>query len=692
MNTHHHATAHNIPSTGATRLSAGVVGSSSAVSATPSNTSTKSAQQPELALRTTTSNHSRSAQPPLNHSQSIPGSGRPQVTQTRSLSLSNTPVSRHFQPENFPSFLSKTTMDSDGRATNQTLSLGGMNGHGLERLSLSGTGRFSAMPITTLQDDRELALQEIKQIELEIHDALENGANDFRKRLLSDLARVERDRRLLDREIKNRIGFDSKKAETTDLDFLMSTLDISASLLNGARLSDSDLFAGDLVPPIPRARRTVSSSSAPVSPLLPSGIAGAFASGPGLQGPSSVRSVPRGFSSSGFGFEGIDDLIDSAPNGPLISDVAPLLTRSRSASSAIDGGGLSLDLPPLPTNGMSNGIHMLSNDVGLPSPVASASTSNHSASPSGHPQPTPRHGAPKMADAHTSPRIPHNPQRRVSMPVSHSNAFANSDAGSAGSSGSQHRGDSSRPSSTKSSSGAPSPSLPRANPTGHSTTHANISAHSMATYHGYKYKTLPCKFFRSGYCRNGDQCTYRHDHPRSCKNLFENRLCERGDNCNYSHDLQVAQNNLCYGFNSPDGCGWAACRFLHVSQHDIDNFPSRYAPPPALVTQLQHAGGNPAAGPPQAPRRGGPHSGGPTHLRHQALVGPPPPGLRPHGAAAMHLHHTMFHDHLHHVGGTGMLPSHMMGTLPPVVEHAEMPPPMGAHGQGPPMPMAVPAV
>lgn len=72
----------------------------------------------------------------------------------------------------------------------------------------------------------------------------------------------------------------------------------------------------------------------------------------------------------------------------------------------------------------------------------------------------------QMADAHTSPRIPHNPQRRVSMPVSHSNAFANSDAGSAGSSGSQHRGDSSRPSSTKSSSGAPSPSLPRANPTG----------------------------------------------------------------------------------------------------------------------------------------------------------------------------------------------------------------------------------
>lgn len=67
------------------------------------------------------------------------------------------------------------------------------------------------MSIRTLQNDRERALKEIIEIELAIHNALENGESKIPECLFSDLERIERDKDLLDREIKSRIGLHNSK-------------------------------------------------------------------------------------------------------------------------------------------------------------------------------------------------------------------------------------------------------------------------------------------------------------------------------------------------------------------------------------------------------------------------------------------------------------------------------------------------
>ena len=54
-----------------------------------------------------------------------------------------------------------------------------------------------------------------------------------------------------------------------------------------------------------------------------------------------------------------------------------------------------------------------------------------------------------------------------------------------------------------------------------------------------------CKFFLTGSCHRGNQCTFSHnlgDYP--CKYLHATGSCEKGDICKFSHKLLESQDEI----------------------------------------------------------------------------------------------------------------------------------------------------
>jgi len=109
---------------------------------------------------------------------------------------------------------------------------------------------------------------------------------------------------------------------------------------------------------------------------------------------------------------------------------------------------------------------------------------------------------------------------------------------------------------------------------------SELQAGEMANgYDGYKYKTQPCKFYLSGQCQKGDQCTYSHEDPSALQakglpeltpeaKLWKTRMCahfptgkcSRGDSCSFAHSLteltpQAREREMSAQAGNPDAVG-----------------------------------------------------------------------------------------------------------------------------------------
>ncbi|KAI9277796.1 hypothetical protein BY458DRAFT_488310 [Sporodiniella umbellata] len=103
---------------------------------------------------------------------------------------------------------------------------------------------------------------------------------------------------------------------------------------------------------------------------------------------------------------------------------------------------------------------------------------------------------------------------------------------------------------------------------------------------------IDCKYFEQGYCKDGDQCTFKHDtskDPVACP-LWIKGMCLNGDLCRLKHegkrDIKICQYFKSNSCSKGDSCPFShelsaePCRFFHLKKtcEQGDNCPYSHEP------------------------------------------------------------------------------------------------------------------